>query len=102
MKNKNMILRLALCLVFLLIHSVLSAHPINELPMYGGVEKTPEQKKLDDEFIKTVTQQNGTREKASENVANLGWKYLRKGDQKTAMKRFNQAWLLNSKNPHAF
>ncbi len=59
---------------------------MNELPMYGGqhtpqVEPSPEN---------------------SQGAAELGWRYLYRGDLSTAMKRFNQAWMFNRKNPYAF
>lgn len=61
-------------------------YEMNELPMYGG-EHTPE-----------VEQDEANSRAASE----LGWKYLAGGDLSTAMKRFNQAWMLDRRNPDAF
>lgn len=72
------------------------------LPKYGNIEKTEEQKAADQEFIKTTLQTEGTKEKASEHLVQLGFSYLGKRDFKTAMYRFNQAWLLNPHNENAF
>ena len=75
---------------------------IRLVPKYGNVEKTQEQKDADQAFIKTTLQTEGTKEKASENLVRLGFSYLSKRDFKTAMYRFNQAWLLNPENENAF
>ena len=74
---------------------------MNELPMYGEVEKTPAQIEADNEFIKTITKDQ-TRKEASQYAAFRGWEYCNKGDLSTAMKRFNQAWLLDPENPAVF
>jgi tetratricopeptide (TPR) repeat protein len=60
--------------------------PINELPMYGGLHDP----------------QVEPNESKSEALSRLGWKYLYSGDESTAIKRFNQAWMFNRKNPEAF
>ena len=75
---------------------------IRLLPKYGNVEKTAEQNVADQEFIKTALQSDGTKEKASAHLIQLGFSYLGKQDIKTAMYRFNQAWLLNPQNEDAF
>ena len=76
--------------------------PLNELPMYGGVQKTPEQEAADETFIQAAIKEYGTREKASDVVVQIGWSYLYKNDLRTAIKKFNQAWLLNSDNAQAY
>lgn len=75
--------------------------PINLLPMYGGPNaiKTDEQKKGDEAFIESATNTSGTRQGASKEFAAEGWRHLRRGDLETAMRRFNQAWLLD---PNSF
>lgn len=75
---------------------------IRLLPEYGNIAKTNEQRKADDEFIKASVAQDGTREKASAHMVELGFNYLNRKDLKTAMYRFNQAWLLNPKNEEAY
>ncbi len=79
-----------------------SKNNIRLLPEYGNVTKSKEQKEADDDFIKLSLQQDGTREKASEHMVELGFSYLYKKDLRTAMYRFNQAWLLNPKNENAY
>jgi len=70
---------------------------IRLLPKYGHVTKTEEQKAFDNEFIETSLKQYPTSRKASDHLVELGFKYLYK-DIKTAMYRFNQAYLLDSTN----
>lgn len=69
---------------------------LNLIPMYGSPrEKTDEQKKADEVFIKTVVADSGSREKASKKFAAEAWREKQKGNVPDAMRRFNQAWLLN-------
>ena len=73
---------------------------INLIPMYGNpnIEKKPFQKLADKAFIETVTTDFGSRENASMEFAGIAWRSYRTGDYSTAMRRFNQSWLLNPDN----
>jgi Tfp pilus assembly protein PilF len=71
-------------------------------PEYGNVPKSKDQKAADEEFIELSLKQDGTREKASQHMVDLGFKYLYSGDIRTAMYRFNQAWLLNPTNDNVY
>ena len=74
-------------------------------PKYGLVEKTKEQKEVDQEFIASTMNNeklHGDRTLASNQMIELGFQYLYKGDLKTAMYRFNQAYLLDSANADVF
>lgn len=75
---------------------------INEQPMYGGLEKSKELEKADRDFIDWAVKEYGTREKASMDAADRGWQLYYNNDLSTAMKRFNQAWLLDSNNAQAY
>jgi tetratricopeptide (TPR) repeat protein len=76
-----------------------NAENINLLPKYGMIEKNEAQLQADKKFIETVSKAyNGNLEKAAEDMAIKGWGFLHKGDVDTAIKRFNQAWLLDPKN----
>jgi tetratricopeptide (TPR) repeat protein len=74
---------------------------IRLLPKYGNVEKTEGQKASDKEFIETTLKQYPTHRKASDHLIELGFKYL-VSDVKTAMYRFNQAYLLDPTNTDIF
>ncbi|WP_285056600.1 tetratricopeptide repeat protein [Pedobacter ginsengisoli] len=71
---------------------------IRLLPKYGNLPKNEQQKEADNKLISRYEKQEGTRHKGSELLINQGFKYLYNGDIKTAMYRFNQAWLLDSTN----
>ncbi len=78
--------------------------PINELPLYGLVQKTPEQKAADDKFVEDVLKA-GTREQAVTRALDSGWSALNRQDYVIAARRFNQAFLLDkadSRIYHAF
>ncbi len=70
--------------------------------MYGGVEKTAEQKAADQTFIDAVMKIDGDRKIGAEHLVQKGWQSFADGDSDTAMKRFNQAWLLDTQNADAF
>ena len=76
--------------------------PINELPMFGGYEKTAAQVDADERFLQTVLPSfAGDRAAAAEHFAQVGWNLYYGDDRSTAIKRFNQAWLLDPENAHA-
>ena len=75
---------------------------INLQPEYGNVPKTKEMKLEDSSFIALAIKADTTPQKASEHLVRLGFSYLYRGDFETAMKRFNQAWLLNPKNENVY
>jgi len=76
--------------------------PTNELPMYGESEKTQWQKEADEEFLATILPRfDGDREAAAEHFARTGWNFYYEGKKSAAIKRFNQAWLLNPANRNA-
>ena len=80
----------------------IGGYPSNELPMYGGKEKTSAQIAADVTFLRWVLDKGYTLKTGSRGSVKLGWKYHRKGDPATAMKRFNQAWLQDPENGDAF
>lgn len=75
-----------------------------EIPMYGGLDRQadPILKGADDALIEGTTKEFGTREVASQKFVDQGFRYYFQDDLSTAMRRFNQAWLLNPENPDAF
>jgi tetratricopeptide (TPR) repeat protein len=75
---------------------------INLQPEYGKVKKDAAHIAIDNEFIATAIKQDTTAKKASGHLVELGFKYLSQGDMETAMKRFNQAWLLDKTNSDVY
>jgi hypothetical protein len=78
--------------------------PIEQVPMYAGLDRrsVPELKTADDWFIAQNAAKFGTREKAAMTRVDEGFQSYKEGDLDTAMKRFNEGWLLDPKNPWAF
>ena len=78
----------------------------NTLPMYGCgsydeyiTKRSDQQKKADDDLIKTILSANNNDSiKASNYTNKRGWDYSNSGDFITARKRFNQAWLIDHNN----
>ena len=78
--------------------------PIDQVPMYGGMDRSavPELKSGDESFISSVVAEFGSREKASNAWVNRGFTLYQQDDLVGAMRRFNQAWLLNPDNPEVY
>lgn len=74
------------------------------LPRYGHLPKTQEEVKSDSDYIKQIMAlpQFKTRREASNHMIGLGFQYYYRPDLKTAMYRFNQAYLLDSTNTDIF
>lgn len=75
---------------------------IRLLPKFGSILKNEEQKEADEKLTEYLVKKHGSRRKGSDELVKLGFFYLRKGNPKTAMYRFNQAWTLDPKNENAF
>jgi len=75
---------------------------INLLPMYGEVQKCEKQIEWDNEFLEASVKQFKDRNKASEYYVGKGWEYFYSDENDLSMKRFNQAWLLDNKNPQIY
>jgi Tfp pilus assembly protein PilF len=76
--------------------------PGNEVPMYGGLPKTPAQIAADEKYLADIDKLGFTRVQGSDKSVVLGWQYFFKHDLATAIKRFNQAWLLDPDNGDSF
>ncbi|RZL16268.1 MAG: hypothetical protein EOO62_01760 [Hymenobacter sp.] len=74
----------------------------NLLPMYGKQPKCAEQLAADQEFLDLSDKQYATRRIASAHYAQVGWGLFYDKQLDAAMKRFNQAWLLDSTNAEPY
>ena len=71
------------------------------LPRYGLLPKSESEVAADKDFVTDIMKQsqfNGDYRAASDHLIELGFNYLYRGDLRTAMYRFNQAYLLDSTN----
>lgn len=71
---------------------------IRMLPEFGDIEKTKEEITADTRFINSIVDAGKSKSEGAHEMIRIGFDYLYKGDLKTAMYRFNQAYLLNPKN----
>lgn len=74
----------------------------NKKPMYGEFEKTKEHQEIDEEFRQTCLEQFGSIDSSVNVQIDHAWRYYYNNQLETAMKRFNQAWLLNSEFPDSY
>lgn len=78
--------------------------PIDQLPMYGGMDRSAvkELKAADEKLIEQTTKAFGSREKASAAFVDRAFRLYGQDDIDGAMRRFNQAWLLNPDSPEVY
>ncbi|QDV04884.1 hypothetical protein Poly30_03780 [Planctomycetes bacterium Poly30] len=77
--------------------------PTNILPMYGQTDRSQWLvSAADKQFIAQTSAAFGGRESASEVYAQKGLKFYLEDQYEMAMKRLNQAWLLDETNPDVF
>jgi tetratricopeptide (TPR) repeat protein len=75
---------------------------INTLPMYGNAKKCKEQIAADKLFIAEIDKAYPNRKDGVDALVKRGWDYVYAKDLETAMKRFNQAWMLDSLNANVY
>jgi tetratricopeptide (TPR) repeat protein len=93
---------IALLLSFGLASPSALAEAVNLQPKYGSLPKSEAQKAADAKFIASIDEYyKGDRKKGAQNISNSGWQLLRQGNSSDAMKRFNQAWLLDETSGNA-
>lgn len=72
-------------------------------PEYGNVEKTMDQQKTDSAFVSDVIAEMKDSLAAAEKMTELGFQYLyERRDPVSAMRRFNQAFLLDPDNAEVY
>ena len=71
-------------------------------PMYGEAEKSEKFKKADEEFRKTTLEKFGNVDSAVVDYVENAWSFFYHNNLEAAMRRFNQAWLLNPECPDAY
>jgi len=71
---------------------------IRMLPKFGNMEKTKQEIAADTRFVNSIVKAGKSKSEGAHDMIRIGFEYLYKGDLKTAMYRFNQAYLLNPKN----
>lgn len=97
----QLILALSLCLAVAI---PTAAQPVDQLPMYGGLDRKSDSslRAADEKLIADTTRHYGSREKASAAFVGNGFSFYGRNDLVSAMRRFNQAWLLDPNNPEVY
>lgn len=75
---------------------------IYEIALFGGFQKTQEQREEDKLFLKDADRNFENREKASYFFSDMGWQYLSEGSKEMAIYRYNLAFLLDPNNVEVF
>ena len=76
--------------------------PAAEKPMYGLAGKQKKLTERDMAFIASIEKAGKTRQAVAKEVIVQAWEAYGKTDYKTAIRKFNQAWLLDPENGDAF
>lgn len=88
--------------IIISIYNPANAEDINLLPKYGLISKNEPQKIADEKFLTSIDNRyKGNRKKAAEDVSLSGWQFLGQGNTSDAMRRFNQAWMIDNTNGFA-
>ncbi|MGY6269552.1 hypothetical protein ACXIUT_07670 [Achromobacter denitrificans] len=77
---------------------------IEEAPMYGGADRSAaaDSRAADEGVIAEAVRAYGSPATASRASVEQGYRHYRANEPDQAMRRFNQAWLLDSKNPEVY
>ena len=92
----------AVIVLFSMASAMATPLPPQELPMYGELEKDEVLKSADAAFIASVEQSGVSRKDGANHAIQTAWKHWNQGDIATAMRRFNQAWLLDPENGNVY
>lgn len=79
-----------------------ASYPRAEQPMYGGIPANPAEQENDRRYIEEAARLAGDRGRAANMATDLGFRYFFRGDLAGAIRRFNQAWLLDAENGDAY
>jgi len=95
--------RTLLTAIFLLFTFTTSAQVGREVPAWKGVTKTEANLQADRELVEAAKKlTNGDLKLAAQRALQLGWQFVIKGEPEAAIRRFNQAWLMNPENGNIY
>lgn len=89
-------------LLYLFVPQAQPALPASEIPMYGETGTTRKLSERDKAFIESIEKAGKSRKAVAKEVMAQGWVSYGKGDLRTAIRKFNQAWLLDPENGDAY
>jgi len=88
-------------LIILFLANIGTAREVNEIPFYGG-HLTPEEQKANERFLEEIDRLGKPRSESAKHAVMRGWQYLNARQPLMAIKRFNQAWLLDPNNANVY
>ncbi len=98
-RNRAILLLLAMLECAPVLGQAVCTSEVNLLPKYGNWPKCQALINADKSFIAFIEiEHSGDRKKASVALASRGWQYFSQGNLDDAIRRFNQAWLLDGRN----
>ncbi|MBD3583926.1 tetratricopeptide repeat protein [Flavobacterium selenitireducens] len=98
-------LRTIFILAFVIVFSACNLkgqQPDNTKPMYGETPKSAELQDIDNDFRTECLKRYKSIDSAVNVHIDLAWRHFYHNELETAMKRFNQAWLLNPEFPDSY
>jgi len=91
-----------LLVVLLLACASVGAQNVNELPLFGETQKSPDAVAADQRFVDSAVKAVGSKETAARMATFRGWQHLKQGDTEVAIQSFNQAYLLQPDNVEVY
>jgi Tfp pilus assembly protein PilF len=89
-------------LLYMFVPQPYAAPPPAEQAMYGDADRAAKLKDSDKAFIASLEKAGRTREAVAKDVLREAWVLYQKVEYGPAMRRFNQAWLLDPENGDAY
>lgn len=89
-------------LLYMFFPGLHAALPPSEIPMYGDASRATRLKDSDAAFIASIEKSGKTRQSVAREVLRAAWAHYQKAEYGPAMRRFNQAWLLDPENGDVF
>lgn len=89
-------------LLYMFVPQPYAAPPPSELPMYGDESRAGKLKDSDKAFIASLEKAGTTRQAAAKEVLREAWGLYQRVEHGPAMRKFNQAWLLDPENGDAY
>lgn len=101
---KKIILLSLMLSFFIGLNNLIASEQINLslIPMYGNLKKSERQIEVDNKLIQSVVDMGITRQSAAIDAIYKAWRYFEKNEFENAMRRFNQAWLLDPDNGDSY
>ena len=89
-------------LLYMFFPPALAAPPASEIPMYGNPARAGKLNESDAAFVASLEKAGKTRQAVAQEVLRAAWVHFQKAEHAAAIRKFNQAWLLDPENGDAY